>query len=86
MNDFLPSVLVGKKQGKQRNLTRRNCNYRKLKVTGDICNRNLHAKSTVDNYSDLNLPFFTLGEPALLVQCLFSNKVAEGHFLPLISH
>lgn len=88
MNDFLPSVLVGKRQGKQHELTRRNCNYRRLKATGNTCNRNLHAKSTVDNYSDLNLPFVTLGEPTLLVHasCVFSLtrllKAISDHLFP----
>lgn len=72
-SDFPLSVLVGKRKEKEYYLTIRNCNYRKLKATGNTCNRKLHIKSTVDNYSDLSLSFLPLGNhPCLCASCAFS--------------
>ena len=72
-------------KGKQHYLTIRNCNYRKLKATGNTCNGKLHTKSTVDNYSDLSQSFLPQeNQPRLCSLYAFSLtmllKAISDHF------
>lgn len=84
MNDFLPSGLIGKRQGKQHNLTRRNCNYRKLKAKQQVphvivtCMQKVLLIITVTSTCHFYLGRASLAGMPLV--CLFSNRVAEGHF------